>query len=129
MTDIPQANFWFGCIITLSILTTCMYQIWISTKQKELECNAFQLLYWHTIMSAGMLIPIIPVYDNVFGIELPSPCTIFAIGLSSCLSFLVNISIFLVIGKTSPIGYNMLGHFKLTLILSLSMFFLAPPST
>jgi solute carrier family 35 protein E3 len=31
----------------------------------------------------------------------------------------VNLSIFLVIGKTSPVTYNVLGHFKLTVILTM----------
>jgi solute carrier family 35 protein E3 len=42
---------------------------------------------------------------------------VFAIALSSALSFGVNLSIFLVIGKTSPIAYNVLGHFKLCVVL------------
>lgn len=37
---------------------------------------------------------------------------------ASCmLAFCVNLSIFLVIGKTDPIAYNVLGHFKLCVIL------------
>jgi solute carrier family 35 protein E3 len=37
--------------------------------------------------------------------------------LSALLAFLVNLSIFLVIGKTSPVSYNVLGHAKLLVIL------------
>ena len=36
--------------------------------------------------------------------------------LSCCLAFLVNLSIFLTIGRTSPITYNVLGHFKLCVV-------------
>ena len=36
--------------------------------------------------------------------------------LSCLLAFLVNLSIFLTIGKTSPITYNVLGHFKLCVV-------------
>lgn len=39
------------------------------------------------------------------------------LGLSCLASFFVNLSIFLLIGKTSPITYNAVGHFKLVLIL------------
>lgn len=49
--------------------------------------------------------------------EVPSSGAIIAILISSILAFLVNLSIFLVIGATSPITYNVLGHFKLTVIL------------
>ena len=36
--------------------------------------------------------------------------------ISCILAFLVNLSIFLTIGKTSPITYNVLGHFKLCVV-------------
>ena len=41
-----------------------------------------------------------------------------AILSSAVLALLVNLSIFMVIGKTSPIAYNVLGHFKLCVILA-----------
>ena len=97
-----------------------LYQIWVGTKQKELECNSYQLLYWQAPLSALILIPVIPILDDLSTLtEMPDNDTIAAIVLSSCLAFLVNLSIFLVIGKTSPVTYNVLGHFKLTVILSL----------
>ncbi|CAM9909576.1 unnamed protein product, partial [Ectocarpus fasciculatus] len=37
--------------------------------------------------------------------------------LSCLLAFLVNLSTFLVIGRTSPVSYQVLGHFKLVVIL------------
>eukprot|EP00744_Colponema_vietnamica_P000628 GILI01001103.1.p1 GENE.GILI01001103.1~~GILI01001103.1.p1 ORF type:complete len:340 (-),score=88.00 GILI01001103.1:177-1196(-) len=127
LTD-SQANFFGTMIAASALLITCMYQIWVGTKQKELDCNGYQLLYWQAPISAVMLIPIIPVFDNVFEItEMPPPYTIFAIVFSSCLAFLVNLSIFLVIGKTSPVTYNVLGHFKLTVIMSLGFLFFGAP--
>merc|ERR1719242_246576 len=47
--------------------------------------------------------------------------TVFAI--SCCFAFCVNLSIFLVIGRTSPISYNVLGHCKLIVILSFGILF------
>jgi solute carrier family 35, member E3 len=41
----------------------------------------------------------------------------FWVGLSSLFAFMVNLSIFLVIGKTSAVSYNVLGHAKLCCIL------------
>lgn len=122
VTD-SQANF-VGTLVALSaLLITCMYQIWVGTKQKELECNSYQLLYLQAPISAILLLPLIPVLDNLDKLmEWPSSDTVVAIGISSVLAFLVNISIFLVIGKTSPVTYNVLGHFKLTIILSLGFF-------
>ena len=127
VTD-SQANFFGTMIAASALLITCMYQIWVGTKQKELECNGYQLLYWQAPISALMLIPIIPLFDNISEItEMPSNFTLFAIFVSSTLAFLVNLSIFLVIGKTSPVTYNVLGHFKLTVIMSLGFIFFGAP--
>jgi solute carrier family 35, member E3 len=119
VTD-TEANL-VGTLVALSaLLVTSMYQIWVGTKQKELECNSYQLLYIQAPISAVMLIPIIPILDNTSTLhEMPSSDAMMAILVSSILAFLVNLSIFLVIGKTSPITYNVLGHFKLTVILLL----------
>jgi solute carrier family 35 protein E3 len=38
--------------------------------------------------------------------------------VSAIVAFVVNLSIFMVIGKTSPITYNVLGHFKLCTVLA-----------
>jgi len=110
-----------GTLIALSaLLITCMYQIWVGTKQKELECNSYQLLYWQAPISAVLLIPLIPLFDDLSTLtEWPNREATTAIIISSSLAFLVNLSIFLVIGKTSPVTYNVLGHFKLTVILTL----------
>lgn len=121
VTD-AEANL-IGTIFALSaLLITSMYQIWVGTKQKELECSSYQLLYLQAPISALMLIPFIPLMDDHLGdllVNPPSQGTIIAILMSSILAFLVNLSIFLVIGKTSPVTYNVLGHFKLTVILTL----------
>lgn len=136
VTD-TEANL-IGTIVALSALAiTSMYQIWVGTKQKELECNPYQLLYWQAPISALILIPCVPVLDlwlpdkdpnappKVF--EMPSGPAMGAILLSSVLAFFVNLSIFLVIGKTSPVTYNVLGHFKLCVILSLGFLFFGNP--
>lgn len=128
ITD-TQANL-PGTLIALSaLLVTCMYQIWVGTKQKELECSGYQLLYWQAPLSAVMLIPVIPLFDKNIDrlVELPPSGTMMAILMSSLLAFLVNLSIFLVIGKTSPVTYNVLGHFKLSVIMTLGFVFFAAP--
>ncbi|CUF15972.1 transmembrane protein, putative [Bodo saltans] len=119
VTD-SEANL-IGTLVAISaLLVTCMYQIWVGTKQKELECNSYQLLYWQAPISAVILVPIIPLLDDLSTLsEWPNSDAVTAIIISSLLAFLVNISIFLVIGKTSPVTYNVLGHFKLTIILTL----------
>jgi solute carrier family 35 protein E3 len=136
VTD-TEANF-IGTVVALSALAiTSMYQIWVGTKQKELECNPYQLLYWQAPISALLLVPCVPILDLWLpdkdpnappkSFEMPTTGTMGAIFVSSCLAFLVNLSIFLVIGKTSPVTYNVLGHFKLCVILSLGFLFFGNP--
>lgn len=120
-----SANF-VGTIVALSaLLITCMYQIWVGTKQSEFQCDSFQLLYNQAPISCAMLIPVAYFADDL-GNKFFMPCwdTIGVILFSGVLAFLVNISIFLVIGKTSPVTYNVLGHFKLCVILSLGFLLL-----
>eukprot|EP00760_Papus_ankaliazontas_P021365 PhM_4_TR1867/c0_g1_i1/m.6980/K15285/SLC35E3; solute carrier family 35, member E3 len=120
-------NFLGSFIAGIAVLVTSQYQIWVGTKQKELDCNSWQLLYYQAPISAAMLIPIIPLFDDLSTLETPtfnSACVIF---FSCLLALLVNVSIFLVIGKTSPVTYNVLGHFKLTLILVLGFMLFGYP--
>lgn len=125
-----EANF-VGTVFALSaLLITSMYQIWVKSKQRELECNSYQLLYYQAPISALLLIPIIPVFDRTSEMVsrgLPSAEALTWIAASCALAFLVNLSTFLVIGQTSPVTYNVLGHFKLTVILSLGFLVFGSP--
>ncbi|RNF26766.1 solute carrier family 35, member E3 [Trypanosoma conorhini] len=117
VTD-SELNF-VGTVVALSaLLVTCQYQIWVGTKQKELDCDSFQLLFYQAPLSSLFLLPI--AYFTEIQHMIP-PCldTVRIILLSGVIAFLVNISIFLVIGKTSPVTYNVLGHFKLCIIILL----------
>ena len=48
-----------------------------------------------------------------------------ALFFASSLAFCVNLSVFLVIAKTSPISYQVLGHFKLVVVLAGGSIFFA----
>lgn len=106
---------------TCAIIATAMSQIFTSTYQKSLDCNALQLLY-HTspLIGMGMLI-MCPFFDDIYAM----PNHVFTQGcinriLISCVFALgVNISNYLVLGKTSPLTYQVLGHMKTVLILIL----------
>lgn len=113
----------------LGILSTSYYQIFVKKKQKDLEANALQILYYQAPQAATMTFVLTPFLDEQF--DLQSTSAILASGLTpsqlevsgvlflSCiLAFCVNLSIFLVVGATSPISYNVLGHAKLLVILT-----------
>eukprot|EP00698_Gefionella_okellyi_P020036 TRINITY_DN6236_c0_g1_i1.p1 TRINITY_DN6236_c0_g1~~TRINITY_DN6236_c0_g1_i1.p1 ORF type:complete len:328 (+),score=64.42 TRINITY_DN6236_c0_g1_i1:24-986(+) len=124
VTDV-EVNF-VGTVYALSaVVVTSMYQIWSGTKQKELQVNSMQLLLYQSPISAVMLLFLIPVFDNVGALVkyTYTSTAISAILFSAVLAFFVNLSIFLVIARTSPVTYNVVGHFKLTLIILGGWFF------
>jgi len=106
---------------TCAVLATAMSQIFTSTYQKSLDCNALQLLH-HTspVIAVGML-AMCPLFDDVY--ELPNHVytkgCINRILLSCFFALGVNVSNYLVLGKTSPLTYQVLGHLKTVLILVL----------
>ena len=120
-----EANAFGTFIAVLALGVTSQYQIWVGTKQKELGCSSYQLLYFQAPLSAMILVPVVFMTDDLTTLpdRLAETDTMIAVFASSCTAFLVNLSIFLVIGKTSPVTYNVLGHFKLTVILSAGFIF------
>jgi len=106
---------------TCAVIATSMAQIFTNTYQKSLDCNAMQLLY-HTspVIALGMLI-MCPFFDDVqalWNFQYTTPC-VMRIMVSCVFALGVNISNYLVLGKTSPLTYQVLGHLKTVLILVL----------
>lgn len=102
-----------------NILCTSFYQIWCGSLQKSLDANPLQLQLYIAPLSALSIIPVVPMFDNY---SLTSPNSIFhfvptvnnvsAILFTGALALCVNVSIFLVIGKTSAVTYNVVGNGK-----------------
>eukprot|EP00184_Porphyridium_aerugineum_P006733 CAMPEP_0184700750 /NCGR_PEP_ID=MMETSP0313-20130426/15842_1 /TAXON_ID=2792 /ORGANISM="Porphyridium aerugineum, Strain SAG 1380-2" /LENGTH=332 /DNA_ID=CAMNT_0027160559 /DNA_START=74 /DNA_END=1072 /DNA_ORIENTATION=- len=124
-----------GTIYAISaVLVTSLYQIWSGTLQSSLECDALQLQYYTAPMSAVLLIPFLPVFDN-YSFDSPksiwnfdySTYNVMCILFTGLIAFLVNISIFLIIGKSSPLTYNILGHAKTCFILMTDFIFFSRP--
>eukprot|EP00049_Salpingoeca_infusionum_P006446 m.107017 g.107017 ORF g.107017 m.107017 type:complete len:308 (+) comp13315_c0_seq7:299-1222(+) len=108
---------------TCGVLVTAFYQIWVKTKQTDLDVNAFQLLYYQAPLSALVLVVVVLVFENPWAegglasqalVDIP----VIPVLMSAVVSFAVNLSIFLVIKSTSAITYNVLGHFKLCTVLA-----------
>ncbi|XP_048827244.1 solute carrier family 35 member E3 [Brienomyrus brachyistius] len=105
----------------LGVLVTSLYQVWVGVKQHELQVNSMQLLYYQAPMSSAFLLLLVPFFEppsgegGVFG-----PWSLSAmvmVLLSGVIAFLVNLSIYWIIGNTSPVTYNMFGHFKFCITL------------
>jgi solute carrier family 35 protein E3 len=106
----------------LGLLSTSFYQIWVKARQQDLGLNSYQLLYYQAPLSAVVVLFFVPVFDQMQGPRgllefVYSAASMTAIFGTALLAFCVNLSIYLVIGNTSPLSYNVLGHFKLCVIL------------
>jgi len=111
----------------LGMLSTSLYQIFVKTEKERLDLSSMQLLYLQAPLSMVILLFAAPFCEDVSEM-IAGSYSLFTLGclvLSACLAFLVNLSIFLIIGRSSPISYNVLGHAKLCTILLSSAFLFA----
>ena len=124
------------------MIATAVSQIFTNTYQKSLDCNALQLLHLSApLIAIGMLI-MSPFFDDLktmnfsflttgciariskflylfFISQLVSYFFIFLLGISCFFALGVNITNYLVLGMTSPLTYQVLGHLKTVLIIVL----------
>jgi len=130
VTDM-ELNMLGSVYAVIAVLFTTLAQIFAFSHQKDLGLDAMQLLY-HTspVIAVGMAL-LIPFFDQV----LPSaalqplkpnlmeyvytPSSVLVILLTCVFAVAVNLTNYLVIGKTSPITYQVVGHLKTCLVLVL----------
>ncbi|XP_068937186.1 solute carrier family 35 member E3 isoform X2 [Petaurus breviceps papuanus] len=105
-------NFLGMVFAALGVVVTSLYQVWVGAKQHELQVNSMQLLYYQAPMSSAMLLMVVPFFEPVFGkggILGPwSFSALFMVLLSGIIAFMVNLSIYWIIGNTSPVTRNCL---------------------
>ena len=89
-----------------------------------------QLLYHQSYTSFLLLLVATPLIESpIFIINYEySSKTLSLILFSAFLAFLVNLTTFLIIGKTSPITFNVIGHFKLCLVLFVGFLIFQTPT-
>ncbi|XP_020210732.1 UDP-xylose transporter 3 [Cajanus cajan] len=131
VTDL-QLNALGSFLSLLAVITTCIAQIMTNTIQKKFKVTSTQLLYQSSPYQAATLLISGPYLDklltnqNVFGFKYTTQVTVFIV-LSCLISISVNFSTFLVIGKTSPVTYQVLGHLKTCLVLAFGYILLQDP--
>eukprot|EP00249_Psilotum_nudum_P027039 c34291_g1_i1 orf=314-1393(+) len=131
VTDL-QLNTLGSILSFLAIVTTCIAQIMTNTIQKRFKVSSTQLLYQScpyqamTLFVTGPFLDGLLTKENVFAFTYTAPVLLFII-LSCLISVSVNFSTFLVIGKTSPVSYQVLGHLKTCLVLALGYIVLHNP--
>lgn len=129
-----KLNFIGTVYACLNILCTSFYQIWCGSLQKSMDANPLQLQLYIAPLSAIFIVPVVPLFDNW---NFTSPNSIFTfhwdmsiirnILLTGLLALCVNISIFLLIGKTSAVTYNVAGNGKTAFLLALDFSFFGRP--
>ncbi|KAL8154367.1 hypothetical protein V2J09_012127 [Rumex salicifolius] len=131
ITDL-QLNALGSFLSLLAILTTCVAQIMTNTIQKKFKVSSTQLLYQScpyqsaTLLITGPFLDKMLTSDNVFAFNYTTEVLVFII-FSCMISVSVNFSTFLVIGKTSPVTYQVLGHLKTCLVLAFGYMLLHDP--
>ena len=88
------------------VLVTSMYQVWIGTKQKEFGASSSQLLLNQAPLSAAMLAVLAPFCDTFPTLSSVPTAGWAALLLSGLGALVVNLSQFMIIGKTSAVTYN-----------------------
>jgi solute carrier family 35 protein E3 len=103
----------------LAVLAASLAQIFTSNVQKEQECDAMQLLYHTSPLIVLQMVVATPMFHNMVSLVESQPPLIVSmhILLSCVLAFGVNVSNYMVLGLTSPLTYQVLGHLKTILIL------------
>lgn len=131
VTDL-QLNVLGSILSLLAVLTTCIAQIMTNTIQKKFKVSSTQLLYQTcpyqamTLLVSGPFLDKFLTKQNVFAFQY-TPQVLGFIVLSCLISISVNFSTFLVIGKTSPVTYQVLGHLKTCLVLAFGYVLLRDP--
>ncbi|XP_051131477.1 UDP-xylose transporter 3-like [Andrographis paniculata] len=131
VTDL-QLNVLGSVLSLLAVVTTCVAQIMTNTIQKKFKVSSTQLLYQSCPYQALILFVSGPFIDglltkqNVLAFHYTPQVLVFIV-LSCLISVSVNFSTFLVIGKTSPVTYQVLGHLKTCLVLAFGYTLLHDP--
>ncbi|XP_052184086.1 UDP-xylose transporter 3 [Diospyros lotus] len=131
VTDL-QLNVLGSVLSLLAVVTTCVAQIMTNTIQKKFKVSSTQLLYQScpyqaiTLFITGPFVDGLLTNQNVFAFKY-TPQVLAFIVLSCLISVSVNFSTFLVIGKTSPVTYQVLGHLKTCLVLAFGYVLLHDP--
>eukprot|EP00796_Vickermania_ingenoplastis_P009863 gene9863-6935_t len=121
-----------GVLIALSsTLVSSMNQIFVGSKQRDLNCSAMELLLYQAPISALFLVPTVPILDNnIFStFTMPTAKMSSLIFASSVFAMGVNASIFLLIGTTSPVTYNVISQLKLVSKISMDFIFFSGKAT
>ena len=133
VTDV-SVNMWGVIAALVAVLSTTFQQIYIGTLQQRHSIGSFDLLAKTAPYQAALLIVTGPTADffltrHSLLLYRPSlPATLYIL-LSCVLALFVNLSMYLCIGKFSAVSFQVLGHMKTLLVLTLGWLLFRNPLT
>ena len=95
---------------------TALYQLWIAKQITELNVQPPQLLLNQAPTAVVLLLCILPSIDTVPNFATVDPRALAALFISGFLAAAINLSQFLIIGRTSALTFNVIGIAKNTII-------------
>eukprot|EP01013_Petalomonas_cantuscygni_P011029 TRINITY_DN24323_c0_g1_i1.p1 TRINITY_DN24323_c0_g1~~TRINITY_DN24323_c0_g1_i1.p1 ORF type:complete len:364 (+),score=69.48 TRINITY_DN24323_c0_g1_i1:153-1244(+) len=124
ITTVTEMSFSFWGFVwgLVATVTTGAYQIMTGDVQKTHGVNAMQTLYYQAPLTTVLLAILAFASDDIFGPEgllqykftTGSVCLIVVTGF---IAFGVNLTVFLILGRASPVTYQVVGHFKTCLVI------------
>jgi len=83
---------------------------WVSEKQHSLQMDAMQLLYYQAPLSAAILVVVVPFFEPVMDTltRAWNPTDLGMVFSSGLVALFVNLSIYWLLGNTSPLTYPFL---------------------
>jgi len=113
VTDV-EVRFWGAIVGSLMTLSTVGVQVVFKSFQEQHTVDSMQLLYYTMPLSAVAQLVTIPFVEDVGALMSFEfvPGFLGCLTLSGMLAFCVNLSGFLVIGRATPVTYNVVTHCK-----------------
>ncbi|KAI9684413.1 MAG: hypothetical protein M1829_002223 [Trizodia sp. TS-e1964] len=102
-TDIARSNPLGAIFAVLAFFVTATYQIWIGKKIVDFQVSSSQLLLNQASISVLLLAFVAPLFDTFTDLRQVPSNTLIALFLSGIVASLLNLSQFLIIGRTSAL--------------------------
>lgn len=126
-----ELNFWGTIIAIVAVISTACFQITAGSDQKEFSMSGPQVQH-ASALQQFILCFLSAIFTEFFNPQHTimehdfSRREVLLIGLTGIIAVGVNVSCFGIIGKTSALTYQVVGHVKTTLILLIGFVFFPP---
>jgi len=109
-------------VCVIAVVSTGVAQIWIGTKQKEHKISPVNIT--HNIVGPMALLTMVPSIVFEGGLAaFDEECPLGSVLLSSFLGGVVNVFAYGIVGKLSPVTYQIVGNAKTILVIVLGILF------